>query len=143
MSTYGTTEYNERFGERLRTIMYKRGKTPAMMAKDLKISKGSISNWTTGKRLPRANAMNDICRYLGCTRADLLEEEKPGSTPPKHSVDKTDISVLSPEAVKIAEQIDKNESLRLLFSVAVGSTPEDIKLAMDILWRIKHVMQNS
>lgn len=141
MSTYGTTEYNERFGARLRNLMYEREKTAAMMARDLKISKGSISNWTTGKRLPRAKAMNAICGYLGCTRADLLEVEKPDSTPPKHSVDKMGISVLSHEAIKIAEQIDKNESLRLLFSVAVGSTPEDIKLAMDILWRIKHVMQ--
>ena len=74
MSTYGTTEYNERFGERLRAQMYERGKPPAMMAKDLKISKGSISNWTTGKCLPRPGAMDAICRYLNCTRADLLED---------------------------------------------------------------------
>lgn len=75
MSQYGTTEYNEKFGERLRAMMYERGKTAAMMSHDLKISKGSISNWTTGKRLPRAAAMDAICRYLNCTRADLLEDE--------------------------------------------------------------------
>ena len=86
MSTYGTTEYNERFGERLRAMMYERGKTAAMMSHDLKISKGSISNWTTGKRLPRAGAMDAICHYLNCTRADLLEDtpqtvQKPAGAP--------------------------------------------------------------
>ena len=87
--------------------------------------------------------MNAICEYLGCTRADLLEVEKPDSTPPKHSVDKTGISVLSPEAIKIAEQIDKNESLRLLFNVADGSPQDDVKLAMDVLLGLRHARQGS
>lgn len=135
------TEYNKQFAERLRAIMHERGVLQAQISHDLGIPKGTVSNWATGKRLPRTKHMGALCKYLNCSRADLLEVEKPCNLLSKNSENKKSSSGPSPEAIKIAEQIDKNESLRLLFSVAVGSTPEDIKLAMDILWRIKHVMQ--
>ena len=136
MSQYGTTEYNERFGERLRARMYERGKTAAMMSHDLKISKGSISNWTTGKRLPRAAAMDAICKYLNCTRADLLEDEP---TAPPQTVQEPAEGAVDPEADRMAAVLDAAGygHLRALFAVAKDADKKDIDFVTEILRNIQ------
>jgi len=136
MSQYGTTEYNERFGERLRARMYERGKTAAMMSHDLKISKASISNWTTGKRLPRAAAMDAICRYLNCTRADLLEDEP---TALDQTVQKPAEGAVDPEADRMAAVLDAAGYGRLtaLFMAAKDADKKDIDFVTEILRNIQ------
>ena len=137
-------EYAEKAGKNLRQIMYDKQVTQAQLSHDLKISKATVSSWATGKRLPRAESMDKICRYLQCTREDILDGPKETiSKKPVSTGYKTEIPNFSPEAMQVVEQINRDENLRLLLSAAAGSPPEDIKLAMDILWRIKHVMQNS
>ena len=134
MSEYGTKEYNEKFGERLRNLMYREGKTATEMAKDLKISKGSISNWTTGKRLPRAGAMDAICRYLGCTRADLLEDV-PQTTPqtvqePAEGARDVDLGLVCDAIVSAGYG-----HLEALFRAAAGADEKSIAFVTGILER--------
>lgn len=134
MSQYGTTEYNNRFGERLRAMMYERGKTAAMMSHDLKISKASISNWTTGKRLPRAGAMDAICRYLGCTRADLLEDEP---TAPRQAVQEPAEGARDVDLDLVCDAIVSAGygHLEALFRAAAGADEKSLAFVTGILER--------
>lgn len=75
-----TKKYYKDFGERLTNRMRERHVTQAQLSQDLKIPKGTVSNWMNGKRLPRAGAMDALCRYLQCTRADLMDDPD-GSSP--------------------------------------------------------------
>ena len=43
--------------------------------------------------------------------------------------------------MQLAEYI--NENLRLLLVTAAGCPPEDIKLAVDVLWGLKHARQTN
>ena len=76
-----TADYAKKFGENLSNIMYERHITQAQLAQELKIPKGTIYNWTHGLRLPRAAAMDALCRHLQISRADLLDDDPNGSSP--------------------------------------------------------------
>ena len=79
-----TAEYAEKFGERLSNIMYERHITQAQLSQELKIPKGTIYNWTHGLRLPRAAAMDALCRHLQISRSDLLDDQhEPVTAPPQ------------------------------------------------------------
>jgi DNA-binding Xre family transcriptional regulator len=137
-------EYAEKAGKNLRQIMYDKQVTQAQLSHDLKISKATVSSWATGKRLPRAGAMDKICRYLQCTREDILDGPKePISKKTVPTGDKAEIPNFSPEAMQLVEYINGNENLRLLLVAAVGCPPEDIKLAVDVLWGLKHARQTN
>lgn len=142
MSTYGA-EYNKKFGERLQALMYERDVSQSQMARTLGISKATISSWATGKRLPRAEAMGKLCRYLNCTRADLLDMEIPYDSAPENNDNKTNMSDLSLDTIRIAKRINEDVTLRLLFSIADGSPQDDVKLAMDVLLGLRHARQGS
>lgn len=135
-------EYAEKAGKNLRQIMYDKQVTQAQLSHDLKISKGTVNSWVNGKRLPRAAAMDKICRYLQCTREDILDGPKETiSKKPVSTGYKTEIPNFSPEAMQVVEQINRDENLRLLLSAAAGSPPEDIKIAIDVIWGLKHARQ--
>ncbi len=78
-----TEEYYKAFGKRLSDRMAKRHVTQAQLSSELKIPKGTVSNWMNGKRLPRAGAMDTLCRYLQCTRADLMDDPVEPTAPPQ------------------------------------------------------------
>ena len=66
-------DYAARAGKNLKRIMEEKDVTQAQLSHDLKISKATVSSWVTGKRLPRAAALDAVCRYLQCTRADIMD----------------------------------------------------------------------
>jgi len=59
-------------GKNLSDIMYDRHVSQAKLATDLKFPKTTVSSWMNSRRIPRAGAMDALCRYLNCTREDLL-----------------------------------------------------------------------
>lgn len=79
------SDYAELAGKNLRRIMKERDVTQAQLSHDLKISKGTVNSWANGKRLPRAAAMDALCRYLQCTRADIMgtDPQEPVTAPPQ------------------------------------------------------------
>ena len=78
-----TEEHVEAFGKNLKDMMYSRHISQAQMSSELKIPKTTISGWVNGNRIPRAAAMETLCRYLNCTKDDLfrLPGETDGSSP--------------------------------------------------------------
>lgn len=68
--------YGRIIAKNLRRLLIERDKTQADLVRDLKLNKGTVSSWCNGTRIPRMDKVDMLCKYLNCTRSDLLEEHK-------------------------------------------------------------------
>lgn len=130
-------EYAKIISKNLRRIMYEHGKTQADVAKDLKISKATLSSWMNGTRIPRMPNIDMLCHYFNITRVELMEEHD--------EVQKTGHDkgyYFDDETANLAQEIFENKELRLLINDARDASPEDIKLAHDMLLALKRRERN-
>lgn len=72
-------EYAKIIATNLRRIMYEHHKTQADLARDLHISKATISSWMNGTRIPRMPKIDLLCHYFNISRADLMEKQNESS----------------------------------------------------------------
>lgn len=68
-------EYAKVIAKNLRNIAYNAGKTQADIAKDLNISKATVSSWMNGTRIPRMDKIDLLCHYFNVTRTSIMETE--------------------------------------------------------------------
>lgn len=80
MKKMTNAEHAALFGERLSAMMHDKKITQSQLAKTIGVPAGTVYNWMHGLRMPRAAAMDEICRVLMCTRADLMDDPD-GSSP--------------------------------------------------------------
>lgn len=66
-------EYAKLIAKNIRRLVYEAGKTQAEVARDLKINKSTLSCWMNGSRIPRMDAIDRLCHYFNCSRADIME----------------------------------------------------------------------
>lgn len=69
-----TSKYNAIVSKNLKRIAYQHEKTQTDIARDLNISKATVSSWMNGTRLPRMDKVDLLCQYFGVTREDIMEE---------------------------------------------------------------------
>jgi transcriptional regulator with XRE-family HTH domain len=119
-------EYAKIVARNLRRIMYERGVSQSKLAHDLNLTKSTVSSWMNGYRTPRMSKIDMLCEYLHCKRSDLME---PHSETKHHHT--------NAETEQIAQYIYEDSDLRLLFDAARGSDPENLKLAAELLKRMK------
>lgn len=67
--------YRDIFVQNLRYFMAINGKSQKDLATDLGYSTAIISNWCTGKKLPRIAKVQQLADYFGVEKSDLLEEK--------------------------------------------------------------------
>lgn len=70
------SKYGRIIAKNLRRLLIEKDKTQADLCHDLKLNKGTVSSWCNGTRIPRMDKVDMLCKYLNCTRSDLLEEHK-------------------------------------------------------------------
>lgn len=70
------TIYGRIIAKNLKRLLIERDKTQADLCHDLGLNKGTVSSWCNGTRIPRMDKIDMLCRYLNCTRSDILEEHK-------------------------------------------------------------------
>ena len=130
-------EYAEMVGENLRRITYEKGIPQARIAQDLHLSKATVSSWFTGKRAPRVDKLDALCRYLMVDRTDVTEPYKGKSTAEPVQTDPAPAPIISNKEyegiMKITLEIFNNDSLRRLFAVAIDSEPEALAVATNML----------
>lgn len=68
--------YGRIIAKNLRRLLIERDKNQADLCHDLGLNKGTVSSWCNGTRIPRMDKIDMLCRYLGCTRSDLMEERR-------------------------------------------------------------------
>jgi len=126
------TAYAKLVARNLRNIAIQNEKTQADIARDLKISKATISSWMNGTRIPRMEKIDLLCHYFNCKRADIMEEH----------TEQSKEWYYNQETAQIAQQIFEDSDMRILFDAARDSKPEDLQMAADLLKRLKGTNPN-
>ena len=98
----------------------------------MKVSSATVSDWCSGKKMPRIDKLTSIANFLRVTMSDLVEEKTKESAG----------YYLDEETAKVAQEVFDNPDLRILFDAARASKPEDIRMAADILKRLKETNSN-
>ena len=121
-------DYTKMVGKNIRRLAYESGKTQADIARDLHLSKATVSSWMNGTRLPRMDKVDLLCHYFNCKRVDIMEE-------PKNT--EQNGYYMDTETVEMAQSLLQNKEMRVLFDAARDAKPEDLKTAADVLLALK------
>ena len=58
----------------LKKYISKSGKDRGQVARDLKISYSTLTDWVNGKKYPRINNIEKLAAYFGVSKSDLIED---------------------------------------------------------------------
>ena len=117
--------YGKIVGKNLKRIAYEHHKTQADIARDLKISKATVSSWMNGTRVPRMDKIDLLCHYFNCKRVDIMEEQN------------SEQYYLNDKTKEIANELLENPGLRELMDASRHLMPEQLKLATQMISEFK------
>lgn len=109
-------------------LMKANGCTAYQVSKATGIAQSTLSDWKSGKSVPKADKLQKIADFFGVPVEYLMtgEENKDG---PKY--------YLNDETAAIAQDIFENKELRLLFDAARDAEPEDLETVHSMLLALK------
>ena len=122
----GDKEFREMFSRRLRYFLDKRGMTQVDLAVKMGVSRNSVGSWVNGVKIPRMDKVDMMCKILNISRDNLISETEPEEG-----------YYTNPETAEIAQEIFDDPDLRTLFHVARNASPEQLKLAKEMLEMMK------
>lgn len=127
----GEKEYGRIIGKNLKRLAWERKKTQADIARDLDISKATISSWMNGTRVPRMDKIDLLCKYFMVKRSDILEdsEEVPISG-------QDEFYYLDEETREIVDLMHKRPEYKTLFSASRKLKPEDLAIIKAMIERM-------
>lgn len=78
---------------RIKMYMDVLGMSQADLAEAVGVGTSSVSNWVTGKKIPRMDKIDAMCNLFGCRRSDLLDPQTPAPKDPEisYSVKRKDL----------------------------------------------------
>lgn len=117
--------YGKIVGKNLKRIAYEHHKTQADIARDLKISKATVSSWMNGTRVPRMDKIDLLCHYFNCKRVDIMEEQN------------SEQYYLNDKTKEIANELLENPGLRELMDASRHLAPEQLKIATQMVSEFK------
>lgn len=109
-------------------LMKAKGCSAYQVSKETGIAQSTLSDWKSGKSVPKADKIQKIADYFGVSADYLMtgEEKEDG---PKY--------YLNEETAAIAQDIFENKELRLLFDAARDADPEDLETVHSMLLALK------
>ena len=122
--------------ERIKYLLEYYHITAAELCRKTGLSKQAVCNYMSGRRLPRQDQIDKIARAYDVDPAWIMGYDvnmKP--SPVRETEDKTYYS--SSETAEAAQEIFNNDDMRVLFDAARDSRPEDLRMAADLLRRLK------
>ena len=112
--------------------------TQTELANKLGVGTTSVYNWVNGLKTPRMDKVDKMCTIFHIRREDLLTDNcEYGEDAPTTISVKEPTYYTNPETAKVAQEIFDNSDLRILFDAAKDSTPEQLKLAAEMLRQFK------
>ena len=123
-----TKEYGKIISRNLRRIASDQNRTQADIARDLKINKATVSSWMNGTRVPRMDKIDLLAHYFNVNRNNIMGDVEKNE---QHEY------YYNAETAKVAQAIFDDSDLHALFDAARDSKPEDLKMAADLLKRLK------
>lgn len=116
-------EQREIISRNLKKLIERSGKDQKQIAFDLRINPPTFNQWVTGKAIPAVTILQTLAEYFGVRLEAIVNDE------PEYYFDK--------QTAAVAQELFEDKNLRLLFSAARDSKPEDLKMAADLLLRLK------
>lgn len=118
-------------GENIRTLRKAEGWTQKELAErlnriGLEISEKTISSWEINRTTPTIGFVEKLAEVFKCKKTDIIGENIYG-----------EYYFLNEETRRIAQEAYENPDLRILFDAARDTTPEDLKMAIEIVKRLK------
>lgn len=114
--------------ENYEKILKERGLTNYKVSKDTGIAQSVLSTWKTKGTTPKADKLQILAEYLGVS-IDYLLGVQQNAQPEEYYQNN--------EASRAAQEAFDNPDMRILFDAAKGSRPEDIRMAAEMLRRLK------
>ena len=121
-------ELKELFASNLKRWLDKRGKTQSDLRKYLAVSAATVSEWCSGKKIPRTDKLSAICTWLGIDLDDLLTDKSKSEETPYY---------LNDETREIAQAIFDNPQYKALFDASRKLSPADLQFVMDMIDRMR------
>lgn len=119
-------EYAKIVARNLRNIAFKEGKSQIDIARDLQLSKATVSSWMNGTRLPRMDKVDLLCHYFNVSRADIMEEQ----------TDQAGSYYLNDDARDLAQFLLDNPEYKVLFDASRKVKKEDIMFVKEMIDRM-------
>ena len=104
-------------------IRNEKGFRDSDVCKGTGISSATMSEWKKGRYTPKLDKLTRIAEFLGVSVEYIRTGTEPGA---RHT-----------DTERIAQWIFDNRDMRLLFESAQGNPPENIRLAAELLERMK------
>lgn len=70
-------EHKKIFSKQLNYYLKFNNKKEADLIRDLGYSSSTVSNWCTGKKIPRMDKVEILANYLNINKSDLIEYKEP------------------------------------------------------------------
>lgn len=112
---------NEIFARNLKFYVIRSGKTQTQIAADLGVSKGTFSDWTSGRSHPRMDKVQRMAEYFGISKSDLVEN---GS----RSMER--------EAAQVMRGLNERPSLKRLLYAALKLSEQDLMIMIGLIERL-------
>lgn len=118
------------FSDNLTRLLHDRNKTQLEVATAIGVSPQTFNTWTQGIAIPRMGKLQLLADYFHVEKSALIELQSDDDH-------KEQTYYTNPETAKVAQEIFDNSDLRILFDAAKDSTPEQLKLAAEMLRQFK------
>lgn len=122
---------NQSFAKALNYYLQITGKTQQDLINDLHYSSSTVSQWCTGKNIPRMDRIETVASYLGIDKTDLLRD------PAIFSSQK-----FSTDPVLISKLLESKPALYDLFKLAVSLSDPDLEILKGLAQRINELQKS-
>jgi transcriptional regulator with XRE-family HTH domain len=121
----------ELFSKNLVEQLLAKGETQASMARYMKISSATASDWCNGRKMPRVDKIQALCNWLGIELSDLLEEKKAVPTNGQETE-----YYLDDETREMLQFLDENPKHKKILSSSRKLKPEDLEIIEAMIERM-------
>lgn len=125
-------DFRASFARNLKFYLAREGKAQTDLAKYMSVSSTTVSEWCSGRKIPRADKLQAIANWFGIS---LLELTSDGN--PYDRTTATNDGWYSDQTVKrIAERMKADKDYQIFFEAASNIRREDLDIATQIIKRL-------
>lgn len=114
-------DVNEIFARNLKFYVIKSGKTQSQVASAIGVSKGTFSDWCSGRSHPRMDRVQQLAEYFGVSKSSLLENG---------------VDSFETEYATIARVVKERPRLRALYYAILKVGDEDLEHIIHLTERL-------
>ena len=143
-----SSENAKQIGRNITNLLIEKEKTQQELADAIGVSKSTVSTWTNGKRIPRMDKVDLMCKYFGVNRSDILSSHGfrvsdmrfPESKVAEEALKKKIIEIMEEQQRQqqqeyydneivhiVTDRLRTNPEYGVLFKASADVKPEDIE----------------